>query len=75
MNNFQIIQSTGNDVAVESTLGTIQAVNNRLRMLRKYNPGVSYWIDKAPVSHVGSHRVSVSRIHPNDPTADHIVRA
>jgi len=44
----RIIESTGNAVTVESHLETIQAANNRLRMLRKYNPGVDYWIAPAP---------------------------
>ena len=41
----RIIESTGNAVTVESHLETIQAANNRLRMLRKYNPGTEYWVE------------------------------
>jgi len=44
----RIIESTGNAVTVESHLETIQAANNRLRMLKKYNPQNDYWIAPAP---------------------------
>ena len=44
----RIIESHGNRIATESHLETIQAANNRLRMLRKHNPGVEYWIAPAP---------------------------
>jgi len=45
---YRIIEGTGHRVILESTLATVQAANNRLRMLRKYNPGVEYWIAPAP---------------------------
>jgi len=60
---FKIIESVGVTVAVESNCATIEAANNRLRMLRRRNPGVTYWI-QAPVP-----AVTVTPI-PND---DHYI--
>jgi len=42
---FKIVESVGVTVAIESNCATIEAANNRLRMLRRRNPGVTYCID------------------------------
>jgi len=56
----RIIENTGNAVTVESHLETIQAANNRLRMLRKYNPQNEYWI--APVAQAPAPKFTVAPI-------------
>jgi hypothetical protein len=47
--SYRIIEGTGHRITLESTLDTIQAANNRLRMLRKHNPGTVYTVVPAPV--------------------------
>jgi hypothetical protein len=46
--SYRIIEGTGHRIILESTLDTIQAANNRLRMLRKHNPGTVYTVEPAP---------------------------
>lgn len=46
---YRIVEHTGRGTVHESTLETIQAANNRLRMLHKYNPGKVFVIE-APVT-------------------------
>jgi hypothetical protein len=48
MGKYRIIEGTGHRIILESTLDTIQAANNRLRMLRKHNPGTAYRVEPAP---------------------------
>jgi hypothetical protein len=55
---FRIIESNGYSVTVESTLATIQAVENRLKMLKRNNPCVSYWYDTAPRILIHSNKVT-----------------
>lgn len=43
---FRIIEGTGHRIILESTLDTIQAANNRLRMLRKHNPHKTYCVEE-----------------------------
>lgn len=42
---YRIIEGTGHRIILESTLETLAAANNRLRMLRKYNPGKTYTVE------------------------------
>lgn len=64
----RIIEGEGHRIILESTLETIQAANNRLRMLRKYNPDKTYKIEPAPaprkpkVTVTPIPKVTVSRI-------------
>jgi len=70
MNTFQIVCNG----EIESTLQTIQAANNRLRMLRKHNPGMVYTLDKRPLPCAISNRVTVAPV-PADGHYINLVRA
>jgi hypothetical protein len=48
MGKYRIVEGTGHRVIVESTLATVQAANNRLRMLRKHNPDKVYTVEPVP---------------------------
>jgi len=63
----RIIEGTGHRVILESTLATVQAANNRLRMLRKHNPDKTYNVVPAPTYRprpelVAAPKFTVSRI-------------
>jgi hypothetical protein len=42
---FAVMGYTVNGVEPESHLETIQAANNRLRMLKKYHPNTPFWVE------------------------------
>lgn len=43
---FAIMGHTANGPEPESHLQTIQAANNRLKMLKKYHPRINFWIEE-----------------------------
>lgn len=59
---FQIVEGRGQYAKTESTLATRQALENRLRMLRRNNPGIHYWADRPVTVKANSDKVTVTPI-------------
>jgi hypothetical protein len=59
---FQIVEGRGRNAKTESTLATRQALENRLKMLRRNNPDKFYWEDRPVVVRANSSKVSVTQI-------------
>lgn len=59
---FQIVEGRGPHAVTESTLATRQALENRLKMLRRNNPDKHYWEDRPVTVRANSNKVTVTRI-------------
>jgi hypothetical protein len=64
---YRIMGNTANGPDVESNCATREAANNRLRMLNRRYPRISFWIEPVPVESVCEKtlimpRVTVERI-------------